>query len=249
MNMTFLGTGDVRQVPVFGCDCAACLRARQNPARRRAATSALIEVEGEKTLIDAGLAHLEHRFQPGELSRILVTHYHMDHVAGLFSLRWGLGPSIPVYSPPDTQGCDDLYRHPGMLQFQPFLIPFEPVQFGRLTVTPIPLQHSKLTFGYLLEVGHRRLAYLTDTVGLPPDSEAYLRQFHLHGLVLDCSHPPQVDEPRNHNDVTHALAIRDALHPDQLWLTHLSHEMDNWLMHNVLPAGISAAFDGQSIAI
>ncbi len=42
----------------------------------------------------------------------------MDHVQGLFPLRWGVGDKIPVYGPPDEQGCDDLFKHPGLLDFQ-----------------------------------------------------------------------------------------------------------------------------------
>jgi phosphoribosyl 1,2-cyclic phosphate phosphodiesterase len=35
----------------------------------------------------------------------LLTHYHLDHVQGLFPLRWGVGAPIPVYGPPDDAGC------------------------------------------------------------------------------------------------------------------------------------------------
>ena len=35
-----------------------------------------------------------------------------------------------------------------------------------LQVTPLPLNHSKLTFGYLLATPDRRIAYLTDTAGI-----------------------------------------------------------------------------------
>ncbi|NVZ80092.1 phosphonate metabolism protein PhnP, partial [Pseudomonas gingeri] len=34
MRLTLLGTGDARQVPVYGCDCRACVAARQQPALR-----------------------------------------------------------------------------------------------------------------------------------------------------------------------------------------------------------------------
>ena len=43
MKLTLLGTGGVTGAPVFGCDCGACLRARQFARYRRAPTSALIE--------------------------------------------------------------------------------------------------------------------------------------------------------------------------------------------------------------
>ena len=31
MQLTFLGTGGAQQVPVFGCDCLSCQRARRWP--------------------------------------------------------------------------------------------------------------------------------------------------------------------------------------------------------------------------
>ncbi len=94
MRLTFLGTGGAQQVPVFGCDCPSCRRAQQLPLYRRGPCSALIQCDGESTLLDAGQCHLEQRFRPGELQRILLTHYHMDHVQGLFPLRWGVGAAI-----------------------------------------------------------------------------------------------------------------------------------------------------------
>lgn len=110
----------------------------------------------------------------------------------------------------------------------------------------MPLQHSKLTHGYLFDWHGTRLAWLCDTCGLPPDTADFLRGQPLDQLVIDCNDPPQA-EPRNHNDVTQALAIAEMLQPRQTWLTHLSHEMDNWLAENPLPDGVLAARDGQTL--
>lgn len=249
MKFTFSGTGDVRQVPVFGCFCRACELAQQQPERRRGPASAVIRHDGQTTLLDAGLCHLEKQFAPGELDRILLTHFHMDHVQGLFALRWGKGPKIPVYCPPDEQGCDDLYRHPGLLAFQPFLRPFDPLPCGTLLVTPLPLIHSKVTYGYLIEHQGRRLAYLTDTVGLPDQTLSWLQQRKLDHLVLDCSYAPADDPPHNHNDISLALTLHHQLSPGQTWLTHISHEVDNWLAENELPKSVAAAYDGLTLEI
>ncbi|QKJ87663.1 phosphoribosyl 1,2-cyclic phosphate phosphodiesterase [Paramixta manurensis] len=247
MKLTFLGTGGAQQVPVFGCDCFACQRARQQPARRRGPCSALIVCEGETTLLDAGQPLLEQRFAPGALTRILLTHYHMDHVQGLFPLRWGVGVPIPVYGPPDPEGCDDLFKHPGLLRFQPPLAAFQTAEYGALRITPLPLIHSKLTWGYLIAYRQHRLAWLCDTVGLPPETLSFLRAQSLDHLVLDCSHAPREKPPRNHNDVTMALALHHDLAPRQSWLTHLSHEVDNWLAENRLPVAVAAAYDGLTL--
>lgn len=247
MRLTLLGTGDARQVPVYNCSCAACASARVNPARRRGPCCALIECGTQRWLIDSGLTDLCERFPPHSLSGILQTHYHADHAQGLLHLRWGQGLIIPVHGPDDPEGLADLYKHPGILDFsQPFTA-FERRQLGELSVTALPLNHSKLTFGYLLEGGGRRIGYLTDTLGVPAASAEVLCQQPLDLLVLDCSTAPQPIAPRNHNDLTRALEVALQLQPSETVLTHIGHSFDAWLLEHpdALPAGVSLAFDGR----
>jgi phosphoribosyl 1,2-cyclic phosphate phosphodiesterase len=243
MKLTFLGTGDARQVPVFGCNCHACEAARNDQTLRRRPCSALLEFKGVKLLLDGGLTDLAERFRPGELNAILLTHYHVDHVQGLFHLRWGLGEQIPVFGPEDNAGCADLLKHPGILDFRKPLQPFTAIAIGPLKITPLPLQHSKPTFGYLLEAAGRRLAYLTDTVGLPKATIAFLQAYSALELVIDCSEPPQLEPPRNHNDLNLVLQTQEQLKPKAIWLTHLSHNMDGWLLDNQLPEGLYVTRD------
>ncbi|MCU1715888.1 phosphonate metabolism protein PhnP [Pseudomonas sp. 5P_3.1_Bac2] len=254
MRLTLLGSGDARQVPVYNCHCPACVRARSEPRYRRGPCSALIECGEQRWLIDAGLTDLTERFAPHSLSGILQTHYHADHAQGLLHLRWGHGLQIPVHGPDDPQGFADLYKHPGILDFsQPFSA-FEQRQLGALQVTALPLNHSKLTYGYLLQAWDKqgltkRLAYLTDTVGVPADSSALLRQAPLDLLVLDCSMPPQAVAPRNHNDLTRALEVIAQLKPAHSVLTHIGHSLDAWLIEHpaALPADVSLAYDGMTL--
>lgn len=251
IKFRFLGTGDVRQLPVFGCDCPACQRARSHPEYVRKPCSAEIRIGSENgsedncpiVLIDGGLTDLAHRYQPGQLSAIFLTHYHVDHVQGLFHLRWGLNDSIPVIGPEDQHGCADLLKHPGILDFKPSPSPFEPFQIGDLEIIPLPLQHSKPTYGYLFRSEGKQLAYLTDTVGLPENTTTFLQQAGDFDLVIDCSHPPQATPPRNHNDLNLVYSIIETLKPQHTWLTHISHEMDAWLIRNPLPKQISVAQD------
>ncbi len=246
MLLTLLGTGNARQVPVYNCDCVACRRAHQQACYRRGPCSALLECGGERWLIDAGLTDLTQRFAPGALNGVLQTHYHADHAQGLLSLRWGKNLSIPVLGPADTEGLADLYRHPGILDFSRTLTAFAPEALAGCVVTPVPLVHSRPTFGYVFEGDGQRFAYLTDTVGLPGDTAAYLKHQPLDLLVLDCSSPPSLSVPRNHNDVTRALETVRSLNVEKTVLTHIGHELDVWLMdhHRTLPEGVIAAHDG-----
>lgn len=245
--MTFLGTGAAGGVPLYGCHCAACERAAVEPHRVRRPCSALIEHAGTRVLVDAGLTDLHERFAPGTLDAIVLTHFHPDHVQGLFHLRWGRGAQLPVLAPPDAEGCADLYKHPGMLDFRR-LAKFEPQRIGALAFTPLPLVHSKPTFGYAVEADDgTRFAYLTDTLGLPPQTEAFLQAWRADGLAIDCSHPPQDAAPRGHNDWPMALAAIASVGPGRAWLTHIGHELDAWIgqVAPPLPERVAVASDGE----
>lgn len=249
LTLTFLGTGGAQQVPAFGCRCPACERARNDPAYRRRPCSAMLQHGNALTLLDAGLHDLTERFTPENISQFLLTHYHMDHVQGLFPLRWGYGDAIPVYGPPDAQGCDDLYKHPGILDFSHHVAPFETFTLQDIRVTPLPLNHSRLTFGYLFDTGRMRLAYLTDTAGLPDATLHLLRQTPPDVMVIDCSHPPAECMPSNHNDLGAVIALCRQIAVGQTILTHIGHRFDAWMMENPLPHGMHAARDGERLEL
>lgn len=251
MQVTFLGTGGAGGVPRYGCECVACERARRDRQWRREPCSALIETADTRILLDAGLVDLHERFPPGSLDAIVLTHFHVDHVQGLFHLRWGVGKTIPVWGPPDRKGCADLYKHPGILEFAS-LRKFHSMRIGSLTLTPLPLIHSKVTLGFALESDTGgRFAYLTDTVGLPPKTLDFLTRWQPHGLALDCSHAPQPQPPPGHNDLNLALSLVEAIAPQQAWLTHISHNVDRWQMETgtALPDGVAWACDQQKVLI
>lgn len=249
MEFRFAGTGDSAQVPRFGCDCVACNRARVFTSLQRGPCSAEVHVDGKRYLLDAGRMDLAHSCEIQRPAAFLITHYHADHVQGLFHLRWGGGEPIPVYGPKDAQGCADLYRNAGVLDFQPGLKPFKPIKLESLTVTPVPLNHSKPTLGYCLDDGGTRLAYLTDTLGLPRETERFLRDWGPDVVVLDACHPASYAAPRNHNTITQALEIITRLDPPRAYLTHIGHDLDAECLTKApeLPPKVRIARDGESL--
>lgn len=250
MRFRFVGTGDSGQVPCFGCDCPACRRARVITSHRRGPCGAEVRVAGHRYLLDAGRMDLADSCEGECPTAILLTHYHADHVQGLFHLRWGQGNAIPIHGPKDSHGCADLYRNPGILDFRPGLKPFKTLHLEGLTVTPVPLTHSKPTLGYCLDDGGGRLAYLTDTFGLPTETERFLRGWRPDVVVLDATHPAAHVEPRNHNTLPLALQIIERLQVPAAYLTHISHELDaQCLTHPfALPANVFLARDGEELA-
>ncbi|GHB10521.1 phosphonate metabolism protein PhnP [Modicisalibacter luteus] len=246
MQFRATGTGNSAQVPCFGCQCAACRRARERPEHRRAPCGAEIHIAGQRYLIDAGRLDLVETCEFQRPAAFLMTHYHADHAQGLMRLRWGVGPSIPVYGPRDENGFDGLFAKPGLLDIKEGLEPFQLLQFDDgLSVTPVPLNHSLPAIGYCLEGSSRRLAYLTDTQELPVETHRFLMSWQPDIIILDATLPPNASSA-NHNTVPQALAIIERLAPTEAWLTHLSHEVDALAMQGSLPLpdGVGLAYDG-----
>lgn len=247
MRLTLLGSGNAAGMPLYGCHCQRCLVARANSELRRGPTSAMLEVNGKTYLIDAGQMDIADKYPAGAVDGFMLTHFHADHVQGLFHLRWGVGSQIPVYCPPDSFGCDDLFAHPGILDFRTQR-KFESFMLDDLIVTPLPLIHSKVTFGYLLEYENKSIAYLTDTKGLPPRTLSCLKEKKLELLVIDTSYPPGI-ESSGHNNLDETLAIHKRIDANRVVLTHIGHDLDVWLVdHSAsLPSSVVVGRDNYSV--
>lgn len=247
MRLTFLGTGAAGGVPLWGCQCAVCALARIDADYIRRPNCALLEAGDIRLLLDAGVMDVAERFPQGTLSAILVTHFHADHVQGLFHLRWGQG-ELDVYAPHDVEGCADLYKSPGPLKFK-HLSKFDAFNVGDVKITPVPLVHSKPTLGYCIEHAGARLAYLSDCRELPPATADFLQEWQPHTICLDCSYPPGMNGPRNHFDLPEALALAKNHGDSEIALMHIGHRLDEWLMNrpHALPEGVKLARDGETL--
>lgn len=247
MRLTFLGTGSTSAPPLFGCECVVCKSARAVISMVRKPASALIEAGEMRLIIDAGLHEMGDKFPSGSFDAILLTHFHPDHVQGLFPMRWGVGDTVKVYCPPDNEGCADLFKNPGILKFEQ-VHKFEAFNIGSICITPVPLIHSKPTLGYCVDDGMTRIAYLTDTIGLPPATLTFLKRWQPTHLVLDCSYPPR-EAPKNHNDIILAMQTISDIAPEHAYLTHIGHELDAWLLasHDALPPNVVIARDGMTV--
>lgn len=247
MRLTFLGTGAAGGVPLWGCDCEICKLARFDASFIRRPNCALIEAGDVRLLLDAGVMDVAERFPPGSLAAILLTHFHADHVQGLFHLRWGKG-KLDVYAPQDAEGCADLYKSPGLLKFE-HLFKFSTFDVGDTKVTAVPLVHSKPTLGYCIEHAGARLAYLSDCSGLPAMTKAFLTEWQPHTICLDCSYPPGTEAPLNHFDLPAALALGQSFPESEIVLMHIDHRLDDWLMNypHALPEGVVLAHDGETL--
>lgn len=69
LTLRLTGTGGAQLVPVFGCDCAACRRARREESHRRRPCSGVVTFNSVVTLLDAGRPDLMEHHPPAAFNR------------------------------------------------------------------------------------------------------------------------------------------------------------------------------------
>lgn len=227
-TITLLGTSDAVGTPVHGCACARCQDALAHPWLRRLPTCVLIQNERASVLVDMGANDHIHSLRSVNLDAVFVTHFHMDHIAGLYTLRWTQqAGGLPVYYPQGAEGDGDgasLLADPVSLQPRP-LPPFIPVEIAGFRVTPVPLQHPRLTHGYVIEHRGVSAAFLFDTSGLPAPTATWLAERPPAVALVDSCYAPG-EHTEGHNGVDEALAIIAQIGARQGVLTHIAHH--NW---------------------
>ena len=157
--------------------------------------SLLVDAGDTKLLVDCGFSlratlHRLARLGVGaeEITGILVTHEHGDHVAGV--ARFAARYAIPVYlthgtraacaPDPDTAfpACVLIDSHIGF-------------RVGSLEVMPYPVPHdAREPVQYVFSDGMRRLGVLTDCGTITSHVAEILHG--CQGLVLECNHAPEL---------------------------------------------------------
>lgn len=135
------------------------------------------------TLADAGARLGRIGLAAGNISGIVVTHEHGDHIAGV--ARLARKHSIPVWLTHGTRGaqCDALAGLPNLTE----ITPHHSFTIGELQVQPYAVPHDAVEpVQYVFSDGAKRLGVLTDTGCSTPHIEATLSG--CDALVLECNH-------------------------------------------------------------
>lgn len=258
MTLTFLGTGTSQGVPVIGCRCEVCRSADARDARLR--TSAMIECDGRRFIIDAGPDFRQQmlREDVSHIAAILLTHKHKDHIGGIDDVRALNFVDYPdaihtvhIYATPDTACCvrkdydyafaTKRYRGVPEIELHEFDVARSFLVDG-VEIVPVSGTHSMFEVtGY--RVGD--IAYLTDFKKIADSEIDKLRGVRV--LVVNALRFQPHD---SHFSVDEALALIERVRPQTAYLTHMSHDMG---LHEEaekrLPPGVHLAYDGLKIEI
>lgn len=253
MKLTFLGTGTSTGVPQIRCQCPVCTS--EDPREKRLRASALLELSPEtRLLIDCGPDFRTQMLRIGspDLTVVLLTHSHYDHVGGIDDMRPYCYPHpFTVYCKADVSEdlhhripyCFKKHLYPGVPTFDIHIVdPDKDFYIGDIRVTPLPVMHARLPIiGF--KIGN--LAYITDCSEMPDSTLDKIKG--IDTLVINAlRHEPHM----SHMNLQQALDIISKAKPRQAFLTHLSHDMgliDD--TQRLLPPGVTIATDGLTATI
>lgn len=252
MKLTFLGTGTSMGVPVAGGFGSELLDG--DPRNERYRSSAWVQYNGASILIDTSPEFRLQTIRAGikRIDLVLITHEHMDHVAGLDDLRaynFAQKESIPLFTSPraaesirkrfDYMFGEDRYPEATSVDIHEIE---EPFTWNGIRITPLPVNHGPIDiYGYRLG----DLVYLTDTKRIPEPTKELIRGARtmvISGLRWAPPHP-------SHLTIPEAIELANELQVEETWLTHMNIQVNHRKVSSRLPAHVKLAYDQLTIEI
>lgn len=254
MEITILGSGTSQGVPVIACNCTVCLSSDTKDKRLRA--SILIKIDGDNFVVDAGpdfrMQLLRENVQ--QLSGILFTHEHKDHIAGLDDVRafnYKQNRSMDVYCNVAVEQAlrREFYyifenaNYPGVPKITLNHITKDRFQLNNGTsVQPIEVLHYKMpVLGFRLG----DFTYITDAKTI--SEEEIVKVVGTKTLIVNALHlSPHI----SHFNLEEALAFIARINPEKAYITHISHLFGRHQeIEKLLPSNVFAAYDGLKITV
>lgn len=255
-KITFLGTGTSQGIPMIGCTCKVCKSA--DPRDNRLRTSALVEHNGFRILIDCGPDFRQQMLRQNisDLDAVILTHQHKDHTGGMDDIRafnYFRKAAFPIYAEPNVQDSLKMeysyafaeHKYPGVPDYTLHTIGEEPFKITKLLpdgtissieITPIRVFHYRLPI-----LGFRigDMAYITDGSSIPATEFAKLQ-----GVELFIINTVRKEKHISHFSLPEALEVVNRVGAPRNYLTHLSHQI--WThkeLEAILPPNVKPAYD------
>lgn len=253
MKITFLGTGTSQGVPVIACKCETC---QSNDKRdKRLRSSVMIEYEDKTIVIDTGPDFRQQmlREKVEDITAILFTHEHKDHIAGLDDIRafnYIHKRAMEIYADKRVEKAlrrEYAYvfaedKYPGIPEMNVHIIDNNNFYIKNIEVIPIRLMHYKLPiFGFRI----KDFTYITDTNYISNQEKEKIKGTKV--LVVNAL---RKKKHISHFNLEEALALIDEIKPERAYLTHISHLMGQQAkVEKDLPPKVFFAYDGLKLEI
>lgn len=252
MRVTILGAGGSTGTPALDIGWGRCDPA--DPRNRRTRPAILVEEGATRILVDAPPDLREQLLAANvsELSAVVFTHAHADHIHGIDDLRSinrNIGAPLEAYADaatlailrerfsyafePLAQGAHSFYK--------PMLVPRVIGDGERFDIAGISATAFIQDHGFSTTVGYRfgALAYTTDVVELTETAFTIVSGVDtwVIGTPIDTPHP-------THCHVDRALEWIARVRPRRAVLSHLGNGLDYARLAARLPEGVEPAYDG-----
>jgi phosphoribosyl 1,2-cyclic phosphate phosphodiesterase len=252
-RFTFLGTGTSTGVPVVACDCEVCLSMDRRDHRLR--TSAMVEINDVRLVIDCGpdFRYQMIREKVDNISAIIFTHGHRDHIAGLDDVRafnYVLNKTVDIYASKDVVDAINKEfpyilhekRFFGAPQLKFNIIKNESFNVDGVSITPVEVMHHKMNvFGF--RIGP--LSYITDASHIPDKEKE-----KLYGSDILVINALRKSKHISHFSLSEAIGQILEINPKRAYITHLSHFMGlHERIEESLPDNVFIAYDGLKLDI
>ena len=251
MLIKILGCGPSVGVPVIGCRCNICVERKPMNCRTRSAI--LVEHNDTKILIDFGVDIKNQllRENISNLSAVILTHDHADHVNGIDDLKvfsFINKKPLKLYSDHSTisaieQRFSYMFKSPdkndfwGNQRLETVNIDFDTT----IEIEDLKIQFFRQHHGRIDSLGIRigNFVYSNDLVSFPKSSYQYL--YNIDTWIIDCL---ESNTTLAHAGLSDIKLWVEQFKPKKVFLTDMDHSMDYYELINNLPSNISPAYDG-----
>ena len=203
--------------------------------------SLVVEAGKSRVLVDCGFslkATLERlgrlRLEPEELTAIVVTHEHSDHVSGVlgFASRFG----VPVYLTHGTFSV--MTRATARIPECRLLDPVSVFFVGALEIQPFPVPHdAREPVQYVFFDGIHRLGVLTDAGSITPHIIEVLQV--CDALVLECNHDAELLAASSYPAMLKRRILGDYGHLENKQAAALLAQVNTRQLQHVIAAHLS----------
>ena len=271
MRVRILGTAASEGWPGVWCGCSTCRRAREIGGKNLRSRASILVDDLHRVDLPPDLycQMVRNGLDLSGMKYLFFTHTHDDHFA-VDQLQYVVPPFAysRVNEPLEVFGNSSVIRRVrealGDMSDYPMELrqvrPFEPVEAGGITFTPIPAPHKadEVSLNYVIASDGSAFLYACDTGFYERETWEFLSSVRLDCVVTECTYG-FVEPAPGHLCFSEVLEMKDVLlssgslrDDGRVIMTHFSHNVG--MVHEEIeraaaPHGVEVAFDGMEIVI